>query len=173
MKRFFALSLALALTFSTTVCAETVVPSKDFPILDTLAKDVDKSLPEYTSNAVADMDGDRNIAAIASGSDMVTEGKTTNATCIVNKADVTAVRYAQKQAKQIGGTMLDVVELSAPGVNLVNAQVKLRVEGVKTGDAVSVYKCVKGDWVAVTVAAVADDSVTIAFDSEGIYTLIK
>lgn len=174
MKKFLALTFALALTFSTTVCAaETVVPTKDFGRLDTLARCADKELPEYTSNAVAKMDGVENIAPTASGSDMVTEAKATNATCVVDKVDVTAIRYAQKKADQVGGTMLTVVKLSAPGVNLVDAQVELRVEGVKAGDAVSAYKCVKGDWVAVNVAAVADDSVTIPFDFQGIYTLIK
>lgn len=174
MKKFLALSFALALTFSTTVCAaETVVPTKDFGRLDTLARCAEKSLPEYTSNAVAEMDGVRGNLKTASGSDMVTEHKATNATCVVDKADVTAIRYAQKQAAQVGGTMLTAVELTAPGVNLVDAQVELRVEGVKAGDAVSAYKCVKGDWVAVNVAAVADDSVTIAFDFQGVYTLIK
>lgn len=174
MKKFLALSFALALTFSTTVCAaETVVPEKDFDILDELAIDAEKTLPEFTSNAVAEMDGVNDLAVIASGSNMVTEGGETNATCVVNKVDVTAIRYAQKQATQVGGNMLTVVDLSAPGVNLVDAQVKLAVEGVNAGDAVSAYKCVKGDWVAVNVAAVADGSVTIAFDSQGIYTLIK
>lgn len=173
MKKFLALSFALALTFSTTVCAETIVPTSDFYRLGELSTDAEKALPEYTSDAVAVMDGINDIAPIASGSDMITEGKATNATCTVNKADVTAVRYAQKQAAQVGGTVVDVVELTAPGVNLENAQVALRVEGVKAGDAVSAYKCVKGDWIAVPVLAVADDSVTIAYDFQGVYTLIK
>ena len=174
MKKFLALSFAAALTFSTVVCAaETVVPEKDFVILDELAIDAEKSLPEYTSNAVADMDGVYDLAVVASGSNMVTEGNVTNATCIVDKVDVTAIRYAQQKAAQVGGNMLTVVNLSAPGVNLVDAQVTLAVEGVAAGDAVSVYKCVKGEWVAVNVAAVADGAVTIAFDSQGIYTLIK
>lgn len=174
MKKFLALGFALALTFSTTVCAaETVVPTKDFSRLDTLAYCAEKSLPEYTSNAVADMDGVRDQAKIASGSNMVTEGNVTNATCIVNKVDVTAIRYAQKQAEQLGGTMLTVAELTAPGVHLENAQVALRIEGVKAGDAVSAYRCVSGNWVAVNVVAVADDSVTIDFPQQGIYTFIK
>lgn len=174
MKKFLALGVALALTFSMTVCAaETVVPTKDFSRLDTLAEDVEKSLPEYTSNAVAEMDGVNDLAVIASGSNMVTEGKATNATCIVDKVDVAALRYAQKQATQVGGTMLTVVELTAPGVHLENAQVALRIEGVKAGDAVSAYRCVAGNWVAVSVVAVADDSVTIDFPEKGIYTFIK
>ena len=174
MKKFLALSFALALTFSTTVCAaETVVPTKDLPRIDTLSTGVEKALPEYTSNAVSEMDGVRDLPAVASASNLVTEGKETNATCIVDKVDVTAIRYAQKKAEQVGGTMLAVAELSAPGVNLVDAQVALTIEGVAAGDAVSVYKSVKGDWVAVDVVAVAENTVTIKFDSKGIYTVIK
>ena len=119
------------------------------------------------------MDGIRNLPSIASASNMVTEGKETNATCVVDKVDVAALRYAQKKAEQVGGTMLTVVELSAPGVNLVDAQVTLNVEGVAAGDTVSVFKSVKGNWVAVDVVAVAENAVTIKFDSKGIYTLIK
>ena len=174
MKKILALSFALALTFSTTVCAaETVVPEKQFPELDTLAYCAEKSLPEYTSNAVAEMDGVRHQAKIASGSNMVTEGAETNATCIVDKVGVGAIRYAQNKAAEVGGTMLTVVELSAPGVHLENAQVALRIEGVKAGDAVTAYRSVKGEWVAVNVTAVADDSVTIDFPGKGIYTFIK
>lgn len=169
MKKFFALSLALALTFSTTVCA--AGPNMDQ--IDELAEKVDKSLPEYVANAVSDMDGIRDLPAIASANNMVTEGKVTNATCVVDKADVTGIRYAQKKAEAVGGSVLAVAELSAPGVNLVDAQVALTVVGVKAGDAVSAYRCVKGDWVAVDVVAVADDTVTIKFDEKGLYTLIK
>ena len=74
MKKFLALSFALALTFSTTVCAaETVVPEKEYSRFDTLSNGAEKSLPEYTSNAVSEMDGVRDQAKIASGSDMVLE----------------------------------------------------------------------------------------------------
>lgn len=174
MKKFLALSFALALSFSTTVCAaETVVPTKDFGRLDTLAVCAEKSLPEYTSNAVDEMDGVEEIATVASGSNIVTEGKETNGTCIVDKVGVGAIRFAQNKAAEVGGDMLTVVKLTAPGVNLVDAQVELAVEGVKAGDAVSVFKNVKGEWVAVDVVAVADESVTIKFDTQGIYTLIK
>lgn len=168
MKKFLALTCALALTFSTTVCA---APNMDQ--FDELAAKVDKTLPEYAANAVSEMDGISGLPTIASASDLVTEGKVTNATCVVDKADVTAIRYAQKKAAAVGGNVLAVAELSAPGVNLADAQVTLTVEGVKAGDAVSAYKCVKGDWVAVDVVAVADNKVTIKFDSKGIFTLIK
>ena len=174
MKKFLALGFALALTFSTTVCAaEIVVPEKQFSELDTLTVSAEKALPEYTSNAVAKMDGVEKVAVAASASNLVTEGAETNANCVVDNVDVAAIRYAQQKAYQVGGSMLTVVDLSSPAVNLIDAQVTLAVEGVAAGDAVSAYKCVKGEWEAVDVAAVADGSVTIAFDFQGIYTIIK
>ena len=176
MKKIVALSLALALTFSTNVCAaETVVPTKDFSRLDTLAECADKSLPEYTSNAVAGpkVANAWKISDIASGSDMIIAGEQTNATCIVDKADFQVGWYAVKKGMEVGGIALVAANLSAPGVDLTDAQVKLYVENVKADDAIQVYKCVKGEWEPVTVTAVTDDHVQIVFDYQGAYTIIK
>lgn len=173
MKKLLALGFALTLTFSTTVCAaETVVPAKDLEKIDTLAAGVDKSLPEYTSNAVSKIQGADDITAVASGSDLMIAGEETNATCIVDKVDLGAIAYARNKAAEIGGNMLATVKLSAPGVNHRDAQVTLAVAGVKAGDAVSVFRSVKGKWESVDVMTVADGSVTIKFDEQGIYTLI-
>lgn len=179
MKNFFAISLTMALTFSSTVCAaETVVPEKQFPELETLAKTVDKTLPEYTSNAVtghtlAVKDWSTKISDIASGSDMIVTGEETNATCVVDKVDYQAALYAMKKGRDVGGQALVAMKLSAPGVNLADAQVKLYVEDIKAGDLISVYKCVKGEWQPVDVKAVIDDYVQIAFDYQGIYTVVR
>lgn len=179
MKKFFAWSLALTLAFSSTVCAaETVVPEKQFPELDTLAKTANKTLPEYTSNAVTGHrvtfeDWDAKISDIASGSDMIIAGEETNATCIVDKVDYQTALYAAKKGADVGGLALVAAKLSAPGVNLANAQVKLYVENVKAGDTILAYKCVKGDWEPVAVTAVTDGYVQIVFDYQGIYTIIK
>lgn len=179
MKRYLALCLALTLAFSSTVCAaETVVPEKQFPELETLAESVDKTLPEYTSNAVAGphvsfRDWDVKISDIASGSDMIIADKATNATCVVDKVDQQTAMYAVKKGAEVGGFALVAANLSAPGVNLADAQVKLYVENVKAGDAIQVYKCVKGVWEPVTVTAVTDDHVQIVFDYQGSYTIVK
>lgn len=169
MKKYLALTLVLALAFSTNVFA--AEPNLDR--IETLANVAEKSLPEYTSNAVAKTQNIEGLAVVASGSDMVTEGKETNATCVVDKTSTDAIVYATNKAAEIGGTMVTTVELSAPGVNLVDAQATLAVLGVKADDAVSVFKCVKGEWVAVDVTAVADNCITIKFDGKGIYTVIK
>lgn len=179
MRKFFATALAAALTFSSTVCAaETVVPEKQFPELETLAKTVDKTLSEYTSNAVTGhnvtgKDWSVKISDIASGSNMIVAGKESNATCVVDKVDYQTALYALKKGRNVGGEALVAMKLSAPGVNLADAQVKLYVEDVAAGDAVSVYKCVKGNWEPVAVKAVTDDHVQIAFDYQGIYTVIR
>lgn len=179
MKKFFALSLALALTFSTTVCAaETVVPTKDFPRLDTLSEGAEKMLPEYTSNAVAGPsvavgEWEFKVSDIASGSDMIIAGEESNATCVVDYVDFQTALYATKKGMEVGGVALVAANLSAPGVDLTDAQVKLAVENVAAGDAISVYKCVKGEWEPVTVTAVTDGCVQIVFDYEGAYTIVK
>lgn len=175
MKKFLALSLALALTFSGTVCAETVVPTKDFDRIDTLADSAEKSLPEYTSNAVAgpSISNAWKISDIASGSNMIIAGEETNATCVVDEVDNAEAGYAIKKGMEAGGIALVAANLSAPGVNLTDAQVKLYVENVKADDAISVYKCVKGQWEPVTVTAVTDNYVQIVFDYQGLYTVVK
>lgn len=179
MKKFFALGLALALAFSSTVCAaETVVPEQKFPELETLAKTAGKTLPEYTSNALSGHhetyeDWNGKISDIASGSNMIIAGKETNATCVVDKVDYQTALYAVKKGAEAGGTALVAAKLSAPGVNLADAQVKLYVEDVAAGDTIMAYKCVKGKWEPVAVTAVTDGYVQIAFDYQGIYTIVK
>lgn len=179
MKKFLACSLALALAFSSNVCAaETVVPEDRFPELETLAETAGKTLPEYTSNAVTGHktffeDWSVKISDIASGSDMFIAGEETNATCVVDKVDYQTALYALKKGAEVGGQALVAAKLSAPGVNLADAQVKLYVEDVAAGDAISVFKCVKGEWEPVAVTAVTDGYVQIAFDYQGIYAVIK
>ncbi len=114
-----------------------------------------------------------DLATIAQGDGCVLDGQLTSATFIVDKVDVGAIRYAQEKAASVGGNMLTVVEVTAPGVDIVNAVVPFTVEGVKAGDTVSVFKSVKGEWQAVEVTSVADDNVTIKVDSAGIFTFIK
>lgn len=179
MKKCLALSLALALTFSSTVCAEeTVVPAEQISELETLAETADKTLSEYTSNAVTGHsisfdDWDVKISDIASGSDMMIAGEKTNATCVVDKVDYGTALYAVNKGRETGGTALVAAKLSAPGVNLADAQVRLYVEDVKAGDTILVYKCVKGVWEPVPVTAVTNGYVQIAFDYQGIYAIIK
>lgn len=179
MKKFVALSLALAFTFSSTVCAaETVVPEKQFTELDTLSDSAEKALYEYTSNAVVGPsvsvgEFDFKVSDIASGSNMIIAGEESNATCVVDYVDFQTALYATKKGVEVGGMALVAANLSAPGVDLTDAQVKLDVENVAAGDAISVYKCVKGEWEPVTVTAVADGCVQIVFDYQGAYTIIK
>ncbi|MCM1268366.1 MAG: hypothetical protein NC302_10715 [Bacteroidales bacterium] len=175
MKKFLALSLALAMTFSTTVCAAEQYPKLGAP----LSAEVEKTLSEYQSNAISGSHytiGDAieiTIPAIASGSGMIIGGVETNATCVVDKPGREIALYGALYGMNIGAMPLVCAKLTAPGVDLTDAEVKLYVENVAAGDAISVYKCVEGEWEPVTVTAVDDNCVQFVFDYQGGYAIMK
>ncbi|MCM1039196.1 MAG: hypothetical protein NC314_07980 [Roseburia sp.] len=180
MKKFLALSCALALTFSTTVCAaETVKPGTSLPNFGHLSAEEEKTSAEYYSNAISGshytIGGafEVTIPAVASGSDMIIGGVETNATCVVDKPGRELALYGAMYGMNSGAQPLVCAKLTAPGVDLTDAEVKLYVENVAAGDAISVYKCVKGEWEPVTVTAVGDNCVQFVFDYQGGYLLMK
>lgn len=202
MKKFIALTCALTLTFSMTVCAagspttqkssgsssssaslesavvatEVVVapvtPSGLSP-LETAAQTVGKTLTEYVSNSIAQTPGIPDAAPISQGGGCVINGAASNATFTLNRVEAEVSDYALAKAKAVGGSVLNVVNLTAPGVNFSDAEVGFHVEGVKAGDQIKVYKAVKGDWQEVEVTEVSDNSVKIKMDSVGIFNFVK
>ena len=193
MKRFIALTCALVLTFSMTVCAagsptakksskpklkdavvaKEVVVVPEVPTVNRLAESENKSVPEYVSNAIVETPGIKDATPIAQGGGCVINGASSNATFSLNRVEAGVAEYAVSQAKAVGGTVLNVVDISAPGVNFKNAEVGFRVEGIKAGDNVKVYKAVKGEWQEVEVVEISENSVKIKMDSVGIYNFVK
>lgn len=166
-KRFIALVSVLALTFSMTVCAGSP---------EDLAKTAEiegKSVTEYSANAIVDTPLLDNEVVIAQGHGSIINGAASNATFTVNRAASGTAVYAQSQAKAVGGTVLNVVDITAPGVNFTTAEVNFTVTGVKAGDTIKVYKAVNGLWQEAEVLAVADNSVTLKLNSVGIYNFVK
>lgn len=189
MKRFLALTLVLALTVSMTVSAapsptsatsevsavQAVVaaPAPVVPEFEHKAAALGKTITEYVSNAVTSTPGLPEAAVIAQGGGCVINGAASNATFTLNPVETGATAFALSQAKAVGGTTLNVVDISAPGVNFTDAEVGFYVEGVKAGDKIAVYQSVKGAWVAVDVAEVSDNTVKIKMNNAGIYCFIK
>lgn len=198
MKRFLALTCALALTFSMTVCAAgsptatakrsskpklkdavvarevVVVPEvPEVPQMERLADTVKKTIAEYVSNTVVETPGITDATPIAQGGGCVINGASSNATFSLDRVDFEVADYAVSKAMSVGGSVLNVVEISAPGVNFSNAEVGFRVEGIKAGDQIKVYKAVEGDWQEVEVVEISENSVTIKMDSVGIYNFVK
>ena len=191
MKKFLALVCVLSLAASMTVCAadspsveeevevslgEAVVAAPAAPAVSAVeqaASALGKTLGEYAANAVVSTPGLPDAAPIAQGGGCVINGAASNATFTLNAVESGTTAYALSQAKALGGTALNVVDISAPGVNFANAEVGFYVAGVKAGDNVAVYQSVKGNWVAVDVAEVSNNSVKIKMSSAGIYCFIK
>ena len=198
MKKLLALVCTLSLTASMTVCAadsptvrdivstpvieNAVVATPEVPDIpadpvlprdEQRAVELGKTLAEYAANMVANTPGIPDAAPIAQGGGCVINGAASNAVFTLNAVQSGTSAYAVSQANALGGTALNVVDISAPGVNFADAEVGFYVAGVKAGDNVAVYQAVKGEWVAVEVAEVSNNSVKIKMSSAGIYCFIK
>lgn len=189
MKKFLALTCALALTASMAVCAAdspsatsvvasgsgsaVVATAPAVPIIQQLATSYGKTVTEYAANAITYTPGLPNAAVISQGGGCVINGAKSNATFTLNRVESGAAAYAVSLANSLGGTVLNVVDISAPGVHFEDAEVGFYVEGVKAGDKVAVYQAIKGEWVAVEVLGVSDNGVTVKMNTKGIYSFIK
>ena len=155
------------------VVAKEVIEVPVVPQVNRLAEVLNKSITEYVSNAVVKTPGIKDATPIAQGGGCVINGASSNATFTLDRVESGVAEYAVSQAKAVGGSVLNVVNISAPGVNFKNAEVGFRVEGVKAGDNIKVYKAVKGEWQEVEVVEISENSVTIKMDSVGIYNFVK
>lgn len=194
MKRFLALTCALVLTFSMTVCAAgsptakssskkaklenavvatEIIVVPEVPQMERLADAAGKSISEFVSNSITMTPGLADAVAIAQGGGCVINGAASNATFSLDRVEVEVADYAVSKAKSVGGNVLNVVRISAPGVNFSDAEVGFRVEGVKAGDQIRVYKAVEGDWQEVEVVEVSDNNIKIKMDSVGIFNFVK
>ncbi len=199
MKKFVALTCTLALAASMTVSAAgspssyVVVPEIEdavvatpapapvyvapqapaVPKVEADAAAYGKTVAEYVSNAVIETPGLPEAAPIAQGGSCVVNGAASNATFTLNPVQSGTTAYALSQAQAVGGTVLNVIDIAAPGVNFNDAEVGFYVAGIQEGDSVSVYKSVKGEWQEVEVLGISNNTVTVKMDSVGIYCFIK
>lgn len=190
MKKFLALTLALSLTASMVVCAapspvassvisyEAVVATSanaapEVSAIERAAASSGVSVSEYAANAVVNTPGLSDAAPIAQGGGCVINGAASNATFTLNPVESGTTAYALSLAGSLGGTVLNVIDISAPGVNFADAEVGFYVAGVKAGDNVAVCQAVKGEWTPVEVTEVSDNGVKINMHNAGIYCFIK
>lgn len=153
---------------------EEVVPQAPaVPYAVAVAAAYGKTVTEYAANAVVETPGLPDAAPIAQGGNCVINGASSNATFTLNAVESGTTAYALSQAKAVGGTVLNVIDIAAPGVNFNNAEIGFYVGGIKDGDSVAVYKAVKGEWQEVEVLGVSNGTVTIKLDSIGILCFIK
>ena len=198
MKKFLALTLVLSLAASMAVCAapsrrsrdtaeptiqnaveateyaEPVAPrAPEVPAVERIAASLGTSVAEYAANAVVNTPGLPDAAPIAQGGSCVINGAASGATFTLNPVESGTSAYAVSLANSLGGTPLNVIDISAPGVNFADAEVGFYVAGVKAGDNIAVYQAVKGEWTPVEVTEVSDNGVKINMKNAGIFYFIK
>ncbi len=150
--------------------AEPAAPAR--PAAEVTAELYQKTVSEYSANAITDTPGLTEAAAVAQGGGVVINGAASNATFTLERVESGTAEFAKSQANALGGELLNVVSLSAPGVNFANAQVTFYVEGVTAGQNVQAYQSVKGVWTPLTVSAVTDNGVEITLTSAGTIAFI-
>lgn len=199
MKKFVALTCVLALAMSMTVSAAgSPISTVSVPVIEdavvatpvavvtqqapaapavphavAVAASYGKTVAEYASNAVMETPGLPDAAPIAQGGNCVINGASSNATFTLNPVESGTTAFALSQANAVGGTVLNVIDIAAPGVNFNNAEIGFYVGGIQDSDSVAVYKSVKGEWQEVEVLGVSNGTVTIKLDSVGILCFIK
>lgn len=194
MKKFLALTLVLSLAASMTVSAapsrkssdreeptiqeavyvEPVAPrAPEVPAIERIASSLGTSVSEYAANAVVNTPGLPDAAPIAQGGSCVINGAASGATFTLNPVESGTTAYAVSLANSLGGTPLNVIDISAPGVNFADAEVGFYVAGVQAGDNIAVCQAVQGVWTPVEVLEVSNNNVKIKMNSTGIFCFIK
>ncbi len=109
------------------------------------------SAGEYYNNAVVSAPGVENAMPVGQGGKIMINGVVTNMTASLAKADKATAEGAKAQAGALGGTLLNVVKVSFPGVNYHTATINFYLKGLANGAKVVVKQLVNGVWVDVEV----------------------
>lgn len=182
MKKVIALALAGAMIFSTPVMAKEVgAPVAVYleddsnigdPAKTVLAIEDDKTIMEYTANAVDDIWAMDEVQDLAIGQGAVLDGvEAPGLTFELDKPYLKRV-YAAKDFSQGKGSLLNVVKVHTH-VGYGTAKVTFYAPGVKAGQAITAYQYVSDtDWAACP-TVVTDDHITVDITSNGHFAFIE
>ena len=140
---------------------------------DLLAAARGLSAGEYYNNAVVSAPGVENAMPVGQGGKIMINGVVTNMTASLAKADKATVEGARAQAGALGGTLLNVVKVSFPGVNYHTATINFYLKGLANGAKVVVKQLVNGVWVDVEVVEVREDHVVLNLTSAGAVAFVQ
>lgn len=131
------------------------------------------SAGEYYNNAVVSAPGVENAMPVGQGGKIMINGVVTNMTASLAKADKATAEDAKAQAGALGGTLLNVVKVSFPGVNYHTATINFYLKGLANGAKVVVKQLVNGVWVDVEVVEVREDHVVLNLTSAGAVAFVQ
>ena len=193
MKKMLALTLAGAMAVSMPVLAATsptadsystassssaaavsaVTASSVSPSIAKAAAEANKTVGEYMNNAVNEIPGLDSVLALGQGGHVIINGVPSNQTFSVMKPVAENVNLAKAQAEALGGTVLNVAQISASVTGFNTATVNFYLQGIKTGQNIKVYQLVNGQWVELTVSEIRDDHIVVDMTSLGTLAFIE
>ena len=100
-------------------------------------------------------------------------GAKSNATFMVSAPDGGTVSSAKELAASLGGTLINTVSTSSPGVNFATAKVNFFVDGVVDNDTIAVFQLQNGKWVQLTVSEIRKEHVFVNMTRHGVIAFIR
>ncbi len=100
-------------------------------------------------------------------------GGKSNVTFTIKTPSNTVLKSAQSLASDLGGSLLNCINTSTPGVAFTQAKINFVVSSVKAGDTIAVYQYQNGKWVQLTVKEVRDGHVVVNLTQHGDIAFVK
>ena len=100
-------------------------------------------------------------------------GGKSNVTFTIKTPSNTVIKSAQSLAKDLGGSLLNCINTSTPGVAFTQAKINFVVSSVKASDTIAVYQYQNGKWVQLTVTEVRDGHVVVNLTQHGDIAFVK
>ena len=193
MKKMLALTLAGAMAVSMPVLAATSPTADSYSTASSssaatvsavtasgvshsvakAAAEENKTVGEYMNNAVTEVPGISSVVPLGQGGHVIINGVPSNQTFSVLKPIAENVNLAKAQAAALGGTVLNVAQISASVTGFNTATVNFYLQGIRTGQNIKVYQLVNGQWVELTVTEIRDDHIVVDMTSLGTLAFIE
>ena len=97
------------------------------------AAEENKTVGEYMNNAVTEVPGISSVVPLGQGGHVIINGVPSNQTFSVLKPIAENVNLAKAQAAALGGTVLNVAQISASVTGFNTATVNFYLQGIRTG----------------------------------------
>lgn len=137
------------------------------------AAEENKTVGEYMNNAVTEVPGISSVVPLGQGGHVIINGVPSNQTFSVLKPIAENVNLAKAQAAALGGTVLNVAQISASVTGFNTATINFYLQGIRTGQNIKVYQLVNGQWVELTVTEIRDDHIVVDMTSLGTLAFIE
>lgn len=100
-------------------------------------------------------------------------GGRSNVTFTITAPNGGAMTSAKNLAGQVGGSLINCVNTSSPGVSFGTAKVNFYVSGVQAGDNVAAYQSQNGKWVQIPVVEIRKDHVVVTMTQHGTIAFVR